>query len=131
MNFSSDWKSINSSKEDVFAFLSNLQNLGTLMPDQVVNWKADTDQCSFTIQGMTDLNLIVSERTAFETIRLIPTGKSPFPFRLSSFIREQDAVCEVNILIEADLNPMLAMMAKRPLQNLVAIMAQKLAEKFI
>jgi hypothetical protein len=37
---------------------------------------------------------------------------------------------EVKINLNADLNPMLAMMAKRPLQNLVNIMADKLKDQF-
>ncbi len=127
MEFTSNWKEINAPAEKVFAFLSDLQNLGQLMPEQVINWKAGTDTCSFTIQGMTDLNLKIQERTPNSIVSLIPDGKAPFSFSLSSHIRENGEKSEVNILLDADLNPMLAMMAKRPLQNLVNIMADKLA----
>lgn len=130
MEFTSNWKVINAPADKVFAFLSDLQNLGQLMPEQVINWKAEADSCSFTIQGMTDLHLKIQERTPNQLISLIPDGKAPFSFSLSSHIRENAEVTEVNILLDADLNPMLAMMAKRPLQNLVNIMADKLANQF-
>lgn len=130
MEFTSEWRSIEAQPEKVFTFLSDLQNLGKLMPEQVINWEADADTCSFTIKGMTDLKLRVQERKAFTLISLIPEGKSPFTFTLDSEIRENNTHSEVKIKLNADLNPMLAMMAKRPLQNLVNIMADKLKDQF-
>jgi carbon monoxide dehydrogenase subunit G len=130
MEFTSEWRSIEAQPEKVFAFLSDLQNLGMLMPEQVINWEADTDTCSFTIKGMTDLKLRVQERKAFSFISLKPEGKSPFTFTLDSEIRDYNTHSEVKINLNADLNPMLAMMAKRPLQNLVNIMADKLKDQF-
>ncbi len=128
MEFTSEWRAINSSPEKVFIFLSDLQNFGNLMPEQVINWAADTDSCSFTIKGMTDLKLKVQERKPNSQISLVPDGKSPFSFTLDSNIRENNAGSDVKIVLNADLNPMLAMMAKRPLQNLVNIIAEKLTQ---
>jgi carbon monoxide dehydrogenase subunit G len=131
MEFTSEWRTIETQAEKVFTFLSDLRNLGKLMPEQVINWESDTDTCSFTIKGMTDLKLRVHERRAFSLISLKPEGKSPFTFTLDSEIRENNTTgSEVKIMLNADLNPMLAMMAKRPLQNLVNIMADKLKDQF-
>jgi carbon monoxide dehydrogenase subunit G len=126
MEFTSEWRSIETKPEKVYLFLSDLQNLGKLMPEQVINWQADADTCSFTIKGMTDLKLKINERIPFSLISLKPEGKSPFSFTLDSVIRENNLQTEVKIMLNADLNPMLAMMAKRPLQNLVNIMVEKL-----
>lgn len=112
----------------VFDFISKPSNLGVLMPDQVINWKATADSCSFTIQGMTDLELKVKERIPVSYFSLVPTGKTPFNFTLAARIIEKGQGSEVVFLIDADLNPVLAMMAKRPLLNLVQIMAKKLSE---
>ncbi len=128
MQFQSEWQEVNASDEKVFSFISNLDNLGRLMPEQVVNWQADADRCSFTIQGMTDLQLRVAERLPNTMLRLVPEGKAPFQFKLELELKPGGASCKGQVRLEADLNPMLAMMAKRPLQNLVNIMAQKLAE---
>jgi carbon monoxide dehydrogenase subunit G len=128
MILESDPVVISQQSDKVFAYINNPSNLGTLMPDQVINWKATADSCSFTIQGMTDLELQVKERKPNSYFSLVPSGKSPFPFTLAARIREKDQGSEVIFLIDADLNPMLAMMAKRPLLNLVQIMAKKLSE---
>ncbi|NOU48553.1 MAG: hypothetical protein HOO86_16045 [Bacteroidales bacterium] len=130
MEFTTEWKLIETNTEKVYLFLSDLQNLGKLMPEQVINWEADAESCSFTIKGMTDLKLRIHEKIPNSLISLKPEGKSPFTFTLDSVIRENNLHAEVKIMINADLNPMLAMMAKRPLQNLVNIMSDKLVQQF-
>lgn len=127
MNFTSEWTSIPAPAEKVFAKATNLEQLGEAMPEQIVNWKADSDRCSFTIKGMTSLNLRVDEKKPLSFMRLVPEGKSPVEFELLLHIKEtNDASSSIMVEISADLNPMLAMMAKRPLQNLVDSIAARL-----
>lgn len=128
MQFQSEWQHVNAPIADVYAFVTDLNKLEQLMPDQVINWKADADRCSFTIQGMADLQLRVDERLPNQSMRLVPVGKAPFPFSLEVELKPEAASCKAKVQLIAALNPMLAMMASRPLQNLVNIMAQKLAE---
>jgi hypothetical protein len=124
MNFQSNWISVKADPQRVFDFFGNLNNLESLMPEQIINWRSDANSCSFTIKGMTDLSLRTAESQSPKLIRLVPAGKVPFPFELMMKIRGE-VNAEVMFEINADLNPMLAMMAKRPLQNLVEIMADK------
>lgn len=128
MILESDSTFINHHPKKVFEFVSNPSNLGSLMPEQVINWKATTDTCSFTIQGMTDLELEVKERQPDSFFSMTPRGRTPFPFTLAVRIDVAKAGSNVVFFIDADLNPMLAMMAKRPLLNLVQIMSKKLAQ---
>ncbi len=127
MNISSDWKTINGSTDQVYDTLSDLRNMGKFMPEQISDWEAEKDRCSFKIQGMTSLSLRLEEQIPRQRLRLIPEGKSPFEFELLFHLRETgpnstDAMVEV----AADLNPMMAMMAKKPLQNLVDAIGKKL-----
>lgn len=97
------------------------------MPEQVTNWKSDKVSCSFTIQGMADVNMKIHETELDTHVHMKSHGKVPFGFDLISRL---DAVDEnktkVHIEVDADLNPMMKMMVQRPLQNLVNIMAEKL-----
>lgn len=127
MIFKSDWIYTKGTAEQVFAFFSDLNNMQPLMPEQVINWKSDFDTCSFTIKGMTDISLKVGKREPFSLIEMVPNGKVPFVFDLKMNIRQVTDQAEVMVEISADLNPMLAMMAKRPLQNLTEIMSEKVA----
>ncbi len=130
MNISSNWKEIKGSTEKVYAFASDLTNMGALMPEQVINWKAEKDRCSFTVKGMTSLSLKMEEQIPGKRIRLVPDGKSPFDFELLLHLRDKSAEsCEAMVEVSAELNAMMAMMAKRPLQNLVDIIVDKLSLK--
>ncbi|MBU1369217.1 MAG: hypothetical protein KJ578_14545 [Bacteroidetes bacterium] len=131
MDFNSKWKEINASPKSVFLFLKDLRNLENLMPEQIIDFKAEENRCSFTIKGMTSLSLVIDEALEYQRIKLIPEGKSPFEFELIAHIKSSNDQAAVKISLNASLNPMLAMMAKRPLQNLVEIMAEKLSlQKF-
>jgi carbon monoxide dehydrogenase subunit G len=124
MNFTSDWTPIAAPAQKVFAKSTDLEQLGNTMPEQIVNWKAETDRCSFTIKGMTSLSLRVDEKRPHTFMRLVPDGKSPVEFELLLHIKSTgESTSSVMVEIEADLNPMLAMMVKRPLQNLVDTIA--------
>lgn len=128
MNLSSEWRNINGNAAKVFNFVSNLSNMGSLMPEQVINWQADQDSCSFTIKGMTSLRLKIDEKRPDSFLRLIPDGKSPFEFELLVHVKEaSENASKAMVELNADINPMMAMMAKRPLQHLVNNIAEKLS----
>ncbi len=117
---------ISQSIEKVYNFLADFNNFEPLMPDQITNWVSDKESCSFTIQGMADIKLTYDEKITNSMIKLVPVGKVPFSFSLIMNLSESgsDTVAQVNV--DADLNPMMAMMAKRPLENLVNVMASNI-----
>ena len=127
--FNSKWQTVEANKQSVFNFLKDLRNLEKLMPEQVIDYQAEENRCSFTIKGMTSLSLIIDEIREHQLIKLVPEGKGPFEFELVAHIKAADVHSEVKISLNAKLNPMMAMMAKRPLQNLVEIMADRLSQQ--
>ena len=133
MNFNSKPVTLNANQKKVYDFLTDFNNFEKLMPDQVTNWKSDTETCSFTIQGMTDLSLKYTAKEAFHAIKVEPDGKSPISFDLNVKL-EVDELDEQKTTgtfeINASLNPMMAMVAKRPLENLVEVMSEKLNSVF-
>ncbi|NQU34590.1 MAG: SRPBCC family protein [Bacteroidetes bacterium] len=114
---------INQDIQSVYTFLTDFNNFQPLMPDQITNWKSDKESCSFTIQGMADISLVFSEKIPNELIKLVPQGKVPFSFSLILKLSEIESNTIVKVDVDAKLNPMMAMMAKRPLENLVNVMA--------
>ena len=101
--------------------------MGKFMPEQISDWEAEKDRCSFKIQGMTSLSLRLEEQIPRQRLRLIPEGKSPFEFELLFHLRETGPnSTDARVEVAADLNPMMAMMAKKPLQNLVDAIGKKL-----
>jgi len=116
--------------EKVYNFLGNFDNFTSLMPDQVVNWQSTGDSCSFEVKGLATLGLRITSKIPFTRISMIGEGKLPFGFTLESYIEEADTQqCKVQMVIDADMNPFIAMMAEKPLQNFVDMIMPKLKEE--
>jgi len=113
------------SEQELFSIVSDMRNIPALLPEQAINVQANEDNLSFTVQGMGSIALRVSQRITYSLIQLVPVGKVPFPFVLSIKIAGLGNNCRVMYEVDAELNPLMAMMAKRPLQNLVDLMAEK------
>ena len=127
----SNVEQINNSADVIYAFLSNLNNFKELMPDQIENWKSTEDTCSFRIKNMVDLSLRLTEKVPCSLIVLSPEGKAPFNFSLRCMLEKvEENKTNAIIMFKADLNPMMEMLAKSPLQNLVNILVSKLKQKF-
>lgn len=124
---------LNANEKKVFDFLSDFNNFEQLMPEQVTNWQSDANSCTFTIQGMATISLKYAKKEAYQLIEVVPEGKTPLDFNLilrlsPNNLDEQKTTADVEI--DAQLNPMMAMMVKKPLQNLVDVIAKNLNEVF-
>jgi hypothetical protein len=113
--------------EEVFAFLANANNHQKLMPDSVYNWSSTEDECKFTIQNMAKLELKITERVSPSKIAIIPSAKAPFDLRIEWFLEGDASSCTAQMIIHADLNPFIKMMAVGPLNKLVNYQASTLA----
>lgn len=117
--------------QTVFAFLGDFTNFGSLMPPQVKDFKADQESCTFLIEGMARLSMKIAKQSPHRHILIEAFGDNPIDYTLEYFLFEKgDQACEIEIVFNADLNPFLKMMASRPLQNFVNMLAQKLREHF-
>lgn len=129
VSFKSQEVSVASSKESIFEFISDLRNFESLMPDQVEKWEADRDQCEFTIKGLSTFNMKIAGRSD-EKVVLMSGDKAPIDFELTCYLKSVESNAAAMLELNADLPPMIKMMASRPLQNLVDIMAEKLKDHF-
>ncbi len=129
VNIKSNPNEINKSAEEIFAFLVDFRNFEKLMPEQISNWQADAESCSFEITGMANVELRMAEKKAPEFLKINSEGKSPFSFSLiTRLYKKSDTLTESSFEIDAHVNSVMSMMVKRPLENLVGIMNDKLKE---
>ena len=121
MLFQSPYKPVSLPAERAFLFYAEPENLKNLMPEQITDWESEADWCRFLVKGMGHVKLKIGEKSPFSRLTYLPDGKMPFSFGLQFlFAPKNDESCEIQIAIDADLgNPMIAMLAKKPLQNLV------------
>ena len=124
----SDKSVIDKTDTDIYSFLSDFNNFQKLMPEQVTNWESTADECKFTIAGMATLGMKIVEKKPTEYIKVIRT-EGPFDFELECYIKKiSESQSEVMLAFNADLNPMLKMMASKPLTNFLNILVKKLRE---
>jgi carbon monoxide dehydrogenase subunit G len=128
-NYKSSQITVQKSQAEVFNFLSDYNNFGKLMPEQVTNWSSTQDECSFTIQGMASLQMKIIERRASDLISMESYGKTPIKFTLYVTLEAiSETSCTALVSIDADINPMLKMMLDKPLSNLVEKLATKIPQ---
>ncbi|MDB5013231.1 MAG: Orotate phosphoribosyltransferase [Daejeonella sp.] len=120
---------INKPVNEVYAFLSDLNNHQQLMPENIYNWSSTTDEARFTIQNMAKLALKVSSRVENSEIIIIPAEDAPFPVELKwTVVENEDGKTKATHTISAELNMMMKMLASGPLQKLVDHQTAKLQE---
>ena len=120
---------INNSAEKIFNYLSDFKNFEKLMPSQVSNWEATSDECSFMINGMATIGMKIIEKIPNSKIIITSNGKVPFDFKLFVFMTETGTSSSVGqITFESDLNPMMKMMVEKPLGNFFNMLAKKMAD---
>lgn len=116
--------------EKVYSFLSNFDNFTSLLPEQVTNWQSTGESCSFEVKGLAILGLRITSKTPYTLINMVGEGKLPFGFTFDTHIRDiVPQKCEVQLVIDADMNPFIAMMAEKPLQNFVDALLTRLKEE--
>ena len=116
--------SVNKSSADVFNYLQKMENIGNLLPEQVENFTSDEQTCRFEIKGMGPMGLKLGPVTS-DSITYLKNEKAPFDFSLISNINDNGASTGVQLIFEADLNPIFKMMAEKPLQNFVNHLVKK------
>jgi hypothetical protein len=125
----SDKSVINKSDIALYNFLSNFNNFQKLMPEQVTNWESTEESCKFTIAGMATLGMKIVEKKPSEYIKIDRDESGPFDFTLEVYIKKKaESESEVMLAFNADLNPMLKMMAVKPLTNFLNMLVQKLGQ---
>ncbi|WP_306551672.1 SRPBCC family protein [Daejeonella sp.] len=119
--------SINKPVNEVFEFLSDLNNHQQLMPETIYNWSSTKDEVRFTIQNMAKLALKVSSITKDKEISVKPIEEAPFELELKwNLADDGEGNTQATHTISADLNMMMKMIVSAPLQKLVDHEAQAL-----
>ncbi len=120
---------INKPAIEVFNFLADFKNIGSLMPSQVVNFETDGDTCKFTIEGMATLGMRYGSKTPNTEIVMSKHEKAPFDFNLICKLNEiSNNSTALQLLFDADLNPLLKMMAEKPLKNFINLLLNRYKE---
>ena len=130
MKFETDQVVVKASQNELFTFLTNLNNFEQLMPDSVSNWQSTEDTCSFKISGMATIGLAIKEKNE-NRIDLKSHGEVMFPYDMSIFLTKvSDTETEAKLAFTGDVNPFMKMMVEKPIQNFFGYLIHKVQKHF-
>lgn len=123
MNNISQFKSrtvtVTCTPEEFFRFVTNMRNFGQFIPAAArESWKATDSECSFNISPMGEVALSIESKTEFSEVLYSGKVLQTTSFRLYTFITDAGAgMASVNLRMDAELNPILKMMASGPIER--------------
>lgn len=131
MKITSQEAQINASTEQVFRFLSDCNNIYHLLPhDKISDWTATENDCSFKVQKMATIPLIMVRREPNSLLEMKSGDGAPFPFTLTIVISGDSESSKGHIEFNGQVNAFLKMMVENPLTNLFDYMSHKLNAYF-
>lgn len=110
--------------EALYDHLMDLQNLYALMPESVERFEADADTFLFGLKGLPDVRL---RKEKLERPHLIEfkSASSKMDFTLRCHLAKESEKTHLHFSFEGHFNPMVRMLAEKPLQNFLGALADQ------
>jgi hypothetical protein len=99
-------------------------NFKELMPPEVLTFEAREDSFLFGLKGLPEVRLVVDEISEHQVMLKSASDKMPFYLRVK--FRPEANITYAKIHFEGEFNPMVKLIAQRPLQNFVNHLAQNM-----
>ena len=116
------------SRQEVYEYLTRLENFEQLMPDNIQTFEVlDPDTFRFALKGMPEIVLKRKQQNPYDQI-VLGAASDKLPFTLKADLREvAPQETEVGLSFEGEFNAMMAMMIKGPITNFLGTLSQKLS----
>ena len=103
----------------IYGFLSDCNNFQQLATnDKVKNWRADSESCSFAIDGAGDVAFRIVERRPNELIKFsIENAKAENIFLWIQLKNVNQSDTRVKLTAKLEVNPVIRMFISKPLQQ--------------
>jgi len=120
MKLNSTVTNINISDNKLFEKLVIVENFKKIMPENISKFEIiDSETLIFSLKGMPPIKLRMGEKKAPYSI-ILNSSESKIIFSLTAQIKKTgDNSCSFELEFNGDLNPMIQMMVKSPLQSFI------------
>lgn len=129
MKLNSNSTHLNISDTTLFEKLCAIENFKLIMPENISKFEIlDQSTLVFSLKGMPPIKLIFGEKHSPSLITL-NSSESKINFSLSAHIKKIDEnSCEFSLEFNGDLNPMIQMMVKTPLQSFINDLSKNISK---
>lgn len=110
---------VKQSDEKIYNYLSDFNNFKDIVPsDKLKDYQSTEESCSFTIDGLGRAGMEIIEKKPNELIKITGDEDSKLNFFFWVQIKQvAEMDSRIKLTIKAELNPMLKMVASKPIQS--------------
>ncbi len=129
MELESNKASVQKSQQEVFDFLTNVENYEQIMPESKEKFEVKSqDTFAFALKGMPEIQLQIKETREPEFIVLGSTSEK-FNFSLDVVIEPAgENQSEAQLFFHGKFNTMMSMMLKGPLKKFIGTLSENLSK---
>jgi len=128
MNLESPKSTVQKSQKELYEFLINTENYKNLLPDTLEDFESSEDSFKFALKGMPAIRLAFDEKQPNSLIKLKATSDTFPVFLICKIAKVDEKESTAQLFFEGEINPMMAMMIKKPLQNLLNTLSEKMQD---
>ena len=128
MNLESPKVTASKSQQEMYKFLTNVENYEQIMPNSKEKFEVlSSEKFLFQLKGMPEIVLKIVNTDEPNLVVLVSVSDK-FPFSLSIHINEAGTGSEVQFLFHGEFNAMMAMMVKSPLQKFINNLSENISK---
>jgi carbon monoxide dehydrogenase subunit G len=105
--------------QEVYSFVTDIRNFSRFVPEgRINNLKIEPDECSFSVSMIGNVNFRIDEKTPYSKVVFSGSALQSNNFTLELHIEDSvDHNSYIKIFLEADMNPIVKMMANEPVKQ--------------
>ncbi|MCX6255990.1 MAG: hypothetical protein NTV31_16170 [Bacteroidia bacterium] len=114
--------------EEVFNFVTDIRNFKRFIPQGTINnWQSERESCSFSVSMLGTVNIRLSEKEMYKKVVFAGDALKKNDFSLVLNISDNgNKPAEVKVSLKADLNPMMKMMATKPIGQFLEMLINEM-----
>jgi hypothetical protein len=120
--------SLSCTTAEVFDFVTDIRNFEQFIPPNTINnWQSDKDSCSFNVSMIGTVSVRIEKSEPYNKVIFSGDALKKNDFSLVLNINNNLAnKAEVKVILEAELNPMLKMVANKPIIQFLEILIREM-----
>ncbi len=118
---------VSKTQENIFSFISNIENFESLMPENISKFEVlGDDKFLFALKGMPEIILKKKEEVPPNKIVFGAAGGKIDFFLTANIIKVDEENSDIKLEFSGDFNPMMSMMVKGPISKFIETLATNL-----
>jgi carbon monoxide dehydrogenase subunit G len=120
--------SLSCTSREVFDFVTDIRNFEQFIPgDSISNWQSGKDTCSFSVSMVGTVSVRIDKKEPFNKVIFSGDALKKNDFSLVLDISDSGInTADVKVLLEAELNPMLKMVANKPIIQFLEMLIREM-----